>query len=351
MADGSCQFLITITNGAPPTVQQDPTQGPYERAEDALIGVQNNSSQPLTLLPISAPGVFGFEADGICNPGTPPIAPGCVPAPGAPPGTVCGPQNGSCSFPRPACQPAGYTEPGSPPGTTQNGYEGPNMWFANVSADMGTGTVTFCTPVPPGGSSYFALESPPSLSSITIGQPNTPGPPPRPVPAPVAPPRPPDTPPPGTPPRPPLTPPRPTPPGSLPPAPAPQPGTAPPGTAPPGTTPPGTTPPAATPPAFGRNGVIGIPSNRRCLSRRSFRIRIRRKPGLTYSQASVAVNGRRVGVLRGRRLISGVNLRGLPAGRFTVRIAVLTTDGRAITGTRRYRTCTKRIPSKGPPRL
>jgi hypothetical protein len=87
------------------------------------------------------------------------------------------------------------------------------------------------------------------------------------------------------------------------------------------------------------------------MSRRSFRIRIRQKPGLTYSQAIVAVNGKRVGVLTGRRLTSGVSLRGLPAGRYTVRITVITTDGRVITGTRRYRTCTKHLPSKGPPRL
>jgi hypothetical protein len=37
-----------------------------------------------------------------------------------------------------------------------------------------------------------------------------------------------------------------------------------------------------------------------------------------------------------------VNLRGLPAGRYTVRVVVTTTRGRRIVSTRRYRTCVPR---------
>jgi hypothetical protein len=103
----------------------DPTQQPYEGSDDSLIGVKNSSSKAIAALPLSAPSLFGFEADGICNPiisgVTGPVAPGCVPAPGAPAGTVCGPQNGSCAYPKPPGQPAGYVEPGAPSGTTQNG--------------------------------------------------------------------------------------------------------------------------------------------------------------------------------------------------------------------------------------
>jgi len=108
----------------------------------------------------------------------------------------------------------------------------------------------------------------------------------------------------------------------------------------------------AKPPAFGPSGVISIPSAKKCVSRRAFKIRIRKRKGRTYVSASVFVNGKRVRVLRGRsRLTAGVNLRGLPKGRFTVKIIVITTKGEVIQGTRRYRTCTKKLPSGRRPRL
>ena len=62
------------------------------------------------------------------------------------------------------------------------------------------------------------------------------------------------------------------------------------------------------------------------------------------------VNGKRVKVLRGKRLTSHVNLRGLPKGRFTVKIKLQLANGKVITGTRRYRTCTPGRPS-GPPKV
>ena len=59
------------------------------------------------------------------------------------------------------------------------------------------------------------------------------------------------------------------------------------------------------------------------------------------------VNGKRVKVLRGRRLRSRVNLRGLPRGRYTVRVVVTTTLGRRYVSTRRYRTCVPRAARPG----
>jgi hypothetical protein len=113
-------------------------------------------------------------------------------------------------------------------------------------------------------------------------------------------------------------------------------------------------PPSAgppTPPAFGPTGVIQIPASNRCLSRRHFKIHIRKYRGLVYEQAIVFVNRRRVGVIRGRQFTAGVDLRNLPAGTFAVQITVITTSGRIINGTRTYHTCTKRLPFLGPPRL
>jgi hypothetical protein len=108
--------------------------------------------------------------------------------------------------------------------------------------------------------------------------------------------------------------------------------------------------PVRAPPMFGAGGIIQAPSNRRCLSRRHFRIRVRQLPGLRILAATVLVNARRVRVVRGRRLTAPVDLRGLPKGRYTVEIRVFTVDGRLISGKRRYRTCApKRRPGRPPP--
>jgi hypothetical protein len=95
--------------------------------------------------------------------------------------------------------------------------------------------------------------------------------------------------------------------------------------------------PSVALPAFAR--VVTLPSTRRCASRRNFRIRLKVPRGLTATSADVSVNGRRVQVVRGRRLTAPVDLRSLPKGRFTVKILVKLSDGRRIEGTRRYRTC------------
>jgi hypothetical protein len=102
--------------------------------------------------------------------------------------------------------------------------------------------------------------------------------------------------------------------------------------------------------------VIKLPSNKKCVSRRKFRIRIRQPGGIKIQTALVFVNGKKVKVLkrkvfRRKRHTAGVNLRGLPRGTFKVRIVVLTTDGNTLRGTRKYRTCTKKRKSKRPPKL
>jgi uncharacterized delta-60 repeat protein len=95
--------------------------------------------------------------------------------------------------------------------------------------------------------------------------------------------------------------------------------------------------PAAAPVAA--TGALALPSARSCVSRRSFRIRLRVPRGAKATSATVKVNGRKVSVLRGARLKAPVDLRGLPKGRFTVSIAVKLADGTTLKGQRRYRTC------------
>jgi hypothetical protein len=107
-------------------------------------------------------------------------------------------------------------------------------------------------------------------------------------------------------------------------------------------------------PSFGN--VVKLPGNKKCVSRRKFRIRIRQPGGIKIQTALVFVNGKRVAtvkrrIFRKKRTTANVNLRGLPAGSFKVRIVVLTTTGDTLRGTRKYKTCAKKRRSKRRPRL
>jgi hypothetical protein len=93
-------------------------------------------------------------------------------------------------------------------------------------------------------------------------------------------------------------------------------------------------PPVVVPPA-----QLGLPPAHTCVSRRNFRIRLRAPRGEKLARAIVFVNGKQVNVSRGKRLTAPVDLRGLPKGRFAVRIISVTRSGKRLQGTRRYRTC------------
>jgi Tol biopolymer transport system component len=90
----------------------------------------------------------------------------------------------------------------------------------------------------------------------------------------------------------------------------------------------GKAPPAAT-----------LPSTRRCVSRRRFRIRLARPSGDPLRSAEVFIGSKRVRRIRGRKLTTPIDLRGLPKGKFKVRVVVKTRSGRKLSITRTYRTC------------
>ncbi|HEY4826706.1 MAG TPA: hypothetical protein VIH85_08050 [Solirubrobacteraceae bacterium] len=170
--DTGCQFLIDVTPSGV-AVLQDPNQGPYEGVEDALIGVKNDSSSPLSSIPISVANSvpFGFDGDGICDPqeetgGDPPVPLGCQEV-GQPAGTLCDTSTITCAFPAAPGQPG--ADPDAFSGSTQDGYEGPATYFTNVSTDASSGVVNFSPALQPGQSTYFGLESPPSASAINVG--------------------------------------------------------------------------------------------------------------------------------------------------------------------------------------
>jgi len=177
--DTGCQFLFTVTD-TETTVESDPAQGPYEGSDDALIGIVNNSSKPLSSIALSAEiELFGFEFDGICSPGAGPIPTGCVVQAKNSANEVMANAGESCP---PATEACGFVPPaGEPPnnkfesnilingiaanGDMVTGYEGPTSWFTGIASlgsfPTGKGVVNFSPALAPGASTYFSLESPP----------------------------------------------------------------------------------------------------------------------------------------------------------------------------------------------
>ena len=110
-------------------------------------------------------------------------------------------------------------------------------------------------------------------------------------------------------------------------------------------------PPAVAPTpsiAFGPNGLLSSPTNLRCVSKRYFPIRLRKKFWPNIAAVTIRMP-RTTRVLRRRPWGTNVDLRGLPKGTFKVRITALTVTGRTIRGTRTYRTCRGRLRGGIPP--
>ena len=104
--------------------------------------------------------------------------------------------------------------------------------------------------------------------------------------------------------------------------------------------PPPTTRVPSTP--FGSRGLLETPSNTRCVSRRFFRIKLRKRYWPVIAAVTVKMP-KVTRVLRRRPWGTIVDLRGLPKGRFVVRITALTTTARTVRGTRTYRTCSGKL--------
>jgi hypothetical protein len=95
-----------------------------------------------------------------------------------------------------------------------------------------------------------------------------------------------------------------------------------------------------------RTKTVRLPSTKTCRSRRDFTIRLRRPARGRIASVRVYVGSKRVKVLRGPRVRTRIDLRGLPRKRYTVRVVVKTTLGETITERRRYRTCVPRSRSR-----
>ena len=108
---------------------------------------------------------------------------------------------------------------------------------------------------------------------------------------------------------------------------------------------PATPPPPSVPPATRPQqqiqvaGVIAFPATRGCIKKRRLRIRLRMPKGVTATSARIVVNGKQRKLLRGKALAAPVILTKLPKGRLKVEVAIKLTDGRTISDSRRYKTC------------
>lgn len=137
----SCAFLIDVT-GSGPIIYQDSSQEFYDLGnDDEMVAVQNDSSTPLASIHIGVAGsgdnLFGFEGDGLCNPGVGAVPSGCPFGPGG---------NNEDPF----------------------DYYGPGMAFAaGYSSD--DGVVEFTPALQTGQYAYFGLDAPFHQVVIPVG--------------------------------------------------------------------------------------------------------------------------------------------------------------------------------------
>jgi hypothetical protein len=123
-----CNVVITIAANGTISTQVTDSEA-YEESEDALIGIKNNGTTPLTSINLSGSGIFGFDGDGICT------------------FTFVG---------------SSYCTASQTSGVDPGDYQGPTSTFTNFSSGN-TGTVNFSPAVPAnGGSTYFSLEGVPT---------------------------------------------------------------------------------------------------------------------------------------------------------------------------------------------
>ena len=129
--DASCAQLIVVNSDGTTTVLRDLAQPPFDGIEDTLVGVQNNSTQTVYMIPISSSSsasIFGFDGDGICS-----FLYNQTPA--------------GCPF-------------------GPSGYEGPNTSFMVSNAN--NGTINFPQGLAPGASSYFSLGGAATAADIVV---------------------------------------------------------------------------------------------------------------------------------------------------------------------------------------
>lgn len=134
-----CNVVITF-NADGSITTSIPNSNPYDGTEDTLVGVVNNTASAIASFNLSSSTnsqLFGFDLDGAC-------------------------ENGGGIYESVAnCTGAIDT----------NGYGGPGVTFSNINGALTAGTVNFAGGIAAGGTAWFSLEEPPSLSLTVTGVP------------------------------------------------------------------------------------------------------------------------------------------------------------------------------------
>src|SRR5215469_5084506 len=141
-ADTNCGIIITLNPGGTATVAAVPGQGPYDGAEDTLVGVVNNSGATVTTIHLSSKSdIGGFDGDGLET------------------------YNGRPTSGLPSGGATGYE--GSISTTGNFNLKGPLDSFAN---NKGTSLdVLFGAGLANGGSAFFSLEEPVTAAGLIVG--------------------------------------------------------------------------------------------------------------------------------------------------------------------------------------
>jgi len=125
--DPSCELLLVVNPNSTINVLGDPALGPYDGADDTLIGIVNNSAKPVPAITVTGPGSGLSELDG----------------------------DGLCT----------YSVSGCPFGPT--GYEGAGTSITTDPSLPDSAEVDFAgTGLKPGATAYFSLEG--ALTAATI---------------------------------------------------------------------------------------------------------------------------------------------------------------------------------------
>ncbi len=90
--------------------------------------------------------------------------------------------------------------------------------------------------------------------------------------------------------------------------------------------------------------AVKITSSVQCASLRDITIHIQNVKQFGIVSAVVSIDGKDRRTLTGKHLSTGINLRGLPAGTFTVEIVARTRSGHTLHGKRVYHTCHTKLP-------
>jgi hypothetical protein len=89
---------------------------------------------------------------------------------------------------------------------------------------------------------------------------------------------------------------------------------------------------------------VKISSPAQCASKRDITIHIQNVKHFGIASAVVSIDGHDKKTLSGKHLSTGINLRGLPPGTFTVEIVAHTHSGHTLKGKRVYHTCHTKLP-------